>query len=103
MFKYYSGQTIFPQGSLETYAVLDSGSGTSLVWEEIINQLDLKSREALINITTVKCTNTYQFFKIILEIFSLHDNEFIQLSRADTIKKSAFDVAEPLIEQQLRR
>ncbi|VDP48322.1 unnamed protein product [Schistosoma curassoni] len=45
-----------PKGCLETYALLDSGSDTSLVCEELINQLGIKGKETSIRVATVNGT-----------------------------------------------
>ncbi|VDP41757.1 unnamed protein product [Schistosoma margrebowiei] len=47
-----------PQRCLETYALMDSGSDTSLVCKEFINQLGLKGTETSIKVTTVNGTTT---------------------------------------------
>ncbi|CAH8623863.1 unnamed protein product, partial [Schistosoma bovis] len=41
-----------PKGCLETYALLDSGSDTSLICEELINQLGIKGKETSIRVAT---------------------------------------------------
>ncbi|CAH8428835.1 unnamed protein product [Schistosoma haematobium] len=90
-----------PNGTLETYALLDSGSDTSLVCEEIINHLGLKGKETSIKVTTVNGTTTCECQEVNLEIFSLDERGYVKINKAYTTKKFPIDYVEPLTEEQL--
>ncbi|KAH9585976.1 hypothetical protein MS3_00007053 [Schistosoma haematobium] len=90
------------KGTLETYALLNSGSDTSLVCEELINQLGLKGKETSIKVTTVNGTTTCECLEVNLEIFSLDEQGYVKINKAYTTKKFPIDCVEPLTEEQLR-
>ncbi|CAI2732197.1 unnamed protein product [Schistosoma spindalis] len=92
-----------PKGCLETYALLDSGSDTSIVCEELINRLGIEGKETSIRVTTVNGTSTCECLEVNLEVFSLDQRGSIKINKAYTTKKLPIDYAEPLTELQLRR
>ncbi|VDP55986.1 unnamed protein product [Schistosoma margrebowiei] len=88
-----------PKGCLETYALLDGGSDTSLVCEELINQLGIKGKETSIKVATVNGTTNCKC----LEVFSLDERGCIKINKVYTTKKLLIDHAAPLNELQLKR
>ncbi|CAH8572859.1 unnamed protein product [Schistosoma guineensis] len=92
-----------PKGCLETYALLDSGSDTSLVCEELINQLGIKGKETSIRVATVNGTTNCDCLEVNLEVFSLDEQGSIRINKVYTTKKLPIDHATPLTELQLKR
>ncbi|CAH8607264.1 unnamed protein product [Schistosoma guineensis] len=92
-----------PKGCLETYALLDSGSDTSLVCEELINQLGIKGKETSIRVATVNGTTNCECLEVNLEVFSLDERGSIRINKVYTTKKLPIDHAAPLTELQLKR
>ncbi|CAH8665526.1 unnamed protein product [Schistosoma curassoni] len=92
-----------PKGCLETYALLDSGSDTSLVCEELINQLGIKGKETSIRVATVNGTTNCDCLEVNLEVFSLDEQGSVRINKVYTTKKLPIDHAAPLTELQLKR
>ncbi|CAH8599139.1 unnamed protein product [Schistosoma guineensis] len=92
-----------PKGCLETYALLDSGSDTSLVCEELINQLGIKGKETSIRVATVNGTTNCDCLEVYLEVFSLDERGSVRINKVYTTKKLPIDHATPLTELQLKR
>ncbi|CAH8505435.1 unnamed protein product [Schistosoma rodhaini] len=92
-----------PKGCLETYALLDSGSDTSLACEELINQLGIKGKETSIRVATVNGTTNCECLEVDLEVFSLDERGSIRINKVYTTKKLPIDHAAPLTEPQLKR
>ncbi|CAH8508880.1 unnamed protein product [Schistosoma rodhaini] len=92
-----------PKGCLETYALLDSGSDTSLVCEELINQLGIEGKETSIRVATVNGTTNCECLEVDLEVFSLDELRSIRINKVYTTKKLPIDHAAPLTEPQLKR
>lgn len=86
---------------METYTLLDSGSDTSLVCEELFNQLGIEGKEASMTITTVNGTTTCKCLKVNLKIFYLDEQGSVEINKAYTNKKFVIDYVEPLSEEHL--
>ena len=77
---------IGPNGTALTHALLDSGSDTTLISEDIVKELGIVGSQTTINFTSLSGTSTMEKTAIDFDVKSLYDGCKISIEHAFTIK-----------------
>ena len=83
-----------PLGRLETYALLDSGSDTTLIKEDVINLLGIQCDPTKLSLASVNGSTTVNSLTGSLNVYSLDRQEMIEIERAYSVKSLPVEVPE---------
>jgi hypothetical protein len=79
-------QIIGPKGAVVTHALLDSGSDTTLISQDVVNELGIEGSPTSIEVTSLNGTSTLPTMAVSFVLKSLQDGCSVDVDQAFTIK-----------------